>query len=75
MYHLKDFETEQIKGIFNQEDFAQWLKLEEKNKRLGEIVRTQSGRYAADATAGLRKVASNKRKLLRKYGLIEKKRR
>lgn len=73
MYNLNDFKAEQLKSIFNQEDFNQWVKLEEKGKRLGEIIRTASGRYAADATAGMQKIASNKRRLLRKYGLIPKK--
>lgn len=72
MYNLNDFKAEELKKIFNEADYNQWLKLEEKGKRLGEIIRN-GGRMAKDASAGVRKIAMNKRILLRRYGLIPKK--
>lgn len=58
--------------IMSEADYMEWLKLEEKGARLGEIVNNPKckGRYAADATAGMRKIFLRKRKLLKKYNLM-----
>ena len=61
-----------LKEIMNEADYLQWFKYEEKGERLGEIVRNPKckGRYAADATSGMRKLFLAKRRLLKKYGLL-----
>lgn len=61
-----------LKEIMNEADYLQWLKYEEKGERLGEIVNNPKckGKYAADASAGMKKLFNQKRRLLKKYGLL-----
>ena len=61
-----------LKEIMNEADYLQWLKYEEKGERLGAIISNPKckGRYAADATSGMRKLFLAKRRLLKKYGLL-----
>ena len=60
-----------LKEIMSEADYLQWLKYEEKGERLGEIINNpKAGRYAKDASNGMRKLFNQKRRLLKKYGLL-----
>ena len=68
---MEKFNNETLKNVMSQEDFNQWMKYQEKGKRLGEIIQNPkaSRNYKADAAAGIKKLGNAKRRLLKKYGM------
>ena len=69
---MKTYTNEKLKSVMSPEDFAQWMKYQEKGERLGEIIQNPkaSRNYKADASHGIQKLGNAKRRLLKKYNLI-----
>lgn len=62
--NLKMKTPENLKEIMNEADYLQWLKYEEKGKRLGAIINDPKQKsIARDAAAGAKKLFNQKRKL------------
>lgn len=66
---VKSYTPAMIGKIMNDTDYAEFVRLYEKGKRLGNIINTTKGNYAKDATRGARNVFLAKRRLLKKYGI------
>lgn len=67
---MKHYATDYIKTVFNDADFAEWLKLNEKGERLGAIIRNPAARSQhSDASRGIQKIGIKRGRLLKKYNL------
>jgi len=62
---------ENLKNIMSEADYTLWVKLEERGKRIGEIINDPkcNGNYKYDAVRGAKKIFHQKQRLLKKYGL------
>lgn len=66
---VNEYTPEMVKRIMNEADYAAYVKLDEKGKRLGEIINNSKGMASGDAARGAKKVNNGKRRLLKKYGI------
>ncbi len=72
---MKQVECINMEKVMNPEDYKRWVEMEEKGRRLAEIINNPKAKSQhKDASRGMKKIGINRRMLLRKYGIIEPKR-